>query len=108
MFCQNQSITNALTLILSYSFSLSSHKHTCAVHTADTVCMLQSVFMQVSVQAEASPPVATDPLQLGQVHRVTGRRPSSVALGDAINRRHALTGRSIGGTSLKPIKTTAI
>lgn len=64
--------------------------------------MLHGVFMQVfdSVETEPSPSGTTDPFQLGQVHRVAGRRPSAVALGDAINRGHAFTGWSIGGASL--------
>lgn len=62
--------------------------------------MLQRVLLQVSVQTEASPTIAPDPLQLGQLHPVTGRRALSIALGDAIDRGHALTGRSVGGASL--------
>lgn len=63
--------------------------------------MLQIVFVQVYVQTEASPPIAANPLELGQVHWLTGWRPSSIALGDTINRGHALTGRSVGGASLE-------
>lgn len=69
-----------------------SHKHTCAVDTADTVGMLQRVLLQVSVQAEAGLPTASDPLQLGQVCQVTGRCPLPVALGDGIIRGRTLTG----------------
>lgn len=62
--------------------------------------MLHSVFVQVSVQAEASLPTASDPLQLGQVHRIAGRRPSTIALGDVLNEGHTLTGLIVGGGSL--------
>lgn len=80
--------------------SFFSYTHTCAVHTADTVCMLQIVFVQVYVQTKASSPITTNPLELGQVHWFIGGRPSSIALRDTINRGHALTGRSVGGASL--------
>ena len=81
-----------------------SQKHTCAVDAADAVRVLQRVFVQVSVQTEASLPAASNPLQLGQLHWIVGRRPSSVALGDAIDRGHALTGWSVGGAGLETRK----
>lgn len=81
-------------------FLFLSYEPTCAVDTADAVCVLQSVFVQVSVQTEASLSTASNPLQLGQVHLITGRRPSSVALGDEINGGHNLAGRSVSGASL--------
>lgn len=62
--------------------------------------MLQSVLMQVSDQSEARLPIASNPLQLGHVHRITRRRPLSIAFGEGINRGHTLTGRSVVGRCL--------
>lgn len=80
--------------------SFLSYEHTRAVDTADTVRVLQRVLLQVSVQTEAGPTIAPDPLQLGQLHPVAGRRALPVALGDAIDRGHTLTGWSVGGAGL--------
>ena len=66
--------------------------------------MLQPVLLQFPVQAEVGPPVSSDPLQLGQVHHVAGRRPLPVALRDTVHTGHAPTGPRVGGASLAPGK----
>lgn len=70
--------------------------HTCTVHAADAVHMLQGVLLQVSVQAEPDDPAAANALQLGQLGGVRRRRPSPIALRDVMNSRHTLIGGRAG------------
>lgn len=95
----NAFITKSSQFIFRHSHTLVLSR-TCAVHAADAVRMLQTVLVQVSVQTEARLPVASDPLQLGQVHRITRRGPLSVARGDGIDGGHALGGWSVVGGGL--------
>lgn len=73
-------------------------KRTRAVHAVGALGVLHGVPMQVSVQAEAGPAVASDPLQLGQVG---GRRSLPVALGDPVHRHHTLTREGAGAARLE-------